>query len=170
MGDAFKEFKGVLPAGSFIGWDCSNVVSAYSMFQEWSQEVLDLTGLSFPNTPNCGHMFNNWYTTSNLTTIHFGNMSFEGTTTMTQNGNLNFYNHKKLTTLTGTVRFSKNCDIGIGHSPLTVESAMVIINGLPELNEEDDVRVVWLKKSTVDSLSEGQIAVCTSKGWTINPM
>lgn len=41
---------------------------------------------------------------------------------------------------------------------------MVIINGLSDVEE---TRILQLKAETYDSLSEEQIAVATSKGWTV---
>ena len=47
---------------------------------------------------------------------------------------------------------------------LTAQSAMVFINGLATVTEK---RTLALKASTYDSLTPEQIAIATSKGWTV---
>ena len=48
--------------------------------------------------------------------------------------------------------------------PLTVQSAMVFIDGLATVTEK---RTLALSRTTYDSLTKEQIAIATSKGWTV---
>ena len=55
-------------------------------------------------------------------------------------------------------------DLYLSHSPLTPDSAMVFINGLATVIEK---RTLALSATTYDSLTNEQIAIATSKGWTV---
>ena len=55
-------------------------------------------------------------------------------------------------------------DLYLSDCPLTADSAMVFINGLATVTEK---RRLSLSATTYDSLTPEQIAIATSKGWTI---
>ena len=55
-------------------------------------------------------------------------------------------------------------DLDLSFSPLTPDSAMVFINGLATVTEK---RTLHLSRTTYDSLTNEQIAIATSKGWTV---
>ena len=74
-----------------------------------------------------------------------------------------FFDCTSLTDIGGGINGIK-LDLDLSSSPLTNDSAMVIINGLSDVEE---TRILQLKAETYDSLSEEQIAVATSKGWTV---
>ena len=55
-------------------------------------------------------------------------------------------------------------NLGLENAPLTAQSAMVFINGLATVTEK---RRLSLSATTYDSLTNEQIAIATSKGWTV---
>ena len=55
-------------------------------------------------------------------------------------------------------------DLYLSDCPLTSASAMVFINGLATVTEK---RTLALSRTTYDSLTPEQIAIATSKGWTV---
>ena len=55
-------------------------------------------------------------------------------------------------------------DLYLSDCPLTADSAMVFINGLATVTEK---RRLSLSATTYDSLTPEQIAIATSKGWTV---
>ena len=55
-------------------------------------------------------------------------------------------------------------DLYLSDCPLTTQSAMVFINGLATVTEQ---RRLTLSRTTYDSLTPEQIAIATSKGWTV---
>ena len=75
-----------------------------------------------------------------------------------------FHSDGLLTNIVG--RFSNiKQSFFIGDSPnLTVDSLMVIINGLATVTEK---RKLTLSRTSYDSLTPEQIAIATSKGWTV---
>lgn len=77
-----------------------------------------------------------------------------------------FYNLPSLETIIGPVTGLHNA-VYLADSPLlTVESAMVIINGLAEVNSSS-AATLTLHASAYNRLTPEQIAVATSKGWRV---
>lgn len=74
-----------------------------------------------------------------------------------------FYNCSSLKNVVGKFEGAK-LDLNLSDCPLTVQSAMVFINGLATVTEK---RTLKLKASTYDSLTPEQIAIATAKGWTV---
>ena len=75
-----------------------------------------------------------------------------------------FHSDNLLTNIVGRFSNIKQSFI-IDYSPnLTVDSLMVIINGLATVTEK---RTLALRATTYDSLTPEQIAIATSKGWTV---
>lgn len=70
---------------------------------------------------------------------------------------------KNLTDIVGPVYNIKD-DLSVGSSPLTNDSAMVLINGLIETSE---AKSFTFSAATYDTLTDEQIAVATAKGWTL---
>lgn len=132
--------------------------SLYNMFQFKSQVTLvNLLNLEYSNCTNFGRMF---FGCSNLQSIVFNpNCTFSNATDL---DNL-FYDCTSLTDVDGRINGIK-LDLDLSYSPLTNDSAMTIINGLSDVEQ---TRILQLKAETYDSLSEEQIAVATSKGWTV---
>lgn len=96
-----------------------------------------------------------------LTTLRVGELSFKDSTTI--NIHDLFAKDTKLTNVVGNITGIRKSFL-LKDCPLTVDSAMVFINGLSEVS---DSKNITFKKSTYDQLTEDQIAVATSKGWTV---
>lgn len=78
-----------------------------------------------------------------------------------------FFGCTALTTVTGSMVIS--CDgrynyIVLKDCPLTAESAMVFINGLQQVSYGSSIS---FKASTYDALTDEQIAIATSKNWSV---
>lgn len=74
-----------------------------------------------------------------------------------------FYNCYSLKNVVGKFEGAK-LDLNLSDCPLTVQSAMVFINGLATVTRK---RTLSLSATTYDSLTPEQIAIATSKGWTV---
>lgn len=99
---------------------------------------------------------------NSVTTVNLGS-NFDLSSVINDSSNV-FGCMTKLTTITGTFKWTTVSDLDVRYSPLTAESAMVLINGLPEI---EDTHILYLKASTFNLLTDEQKAVATSKGWTI---
>lgn len=78
-----------------------------------------------------------------------------------------FYNLPSLETIIGPVTGLHNA-VYLADSPLlTVESAMVIINGLADITDSGRALGLYLHASAYNRLTPEQIAVATSKGWRV---
>lgn len=145
----------------FSGWDTTKVTD-FDCFISASGdhtpelESLDMRSFNTPSVVNFNYMFG---ARTTLKEIKFGILDFASATDV---GNM-FHACNALTTFTGEVRNLK-LSLNLGFSPLTVESAMVFINGLAEVETAETLR---LKSTTYAQLTPEQIAIATAKGWTI---
>lgn len=73
-----------------------------------------------------------------------------------------FYGLTKLANVTGQIICKTN--INLTSCPLTRSSALVFINGLGEVTSTTYIR---FKSTTYSTLTEEDIAIATSKGWTV---
>ena len=74
-----------------------------------------------------------------------------------------FIRDKKLENVVGKFEGAK-INLDLSYCPLTADSAMVFINGLATVTK---TRTLSLSATTYDSLTPEQIAIATSKGWTV---
>ena len=74
-----------------------------------------------------------------------------------------FYSCSSLKNVVGKFEGAK-INLGLSYCPLTADSAMVFINGLATVT---GTRTLSLSATTYDSLTSEQIAIATSKGWTV---
>lgn len=145
----------------FSGWDTTKVTD-FDCFISASGdhtpelESLDMRSFNTPSVVNFNYMFG---ARTTLKEIKFGILDFASATDV---GGM-FHACNALTTFTGEVRNLK-LSLDLGFSPLTVESAMVFINGLAEVETAQTLR---LKSTTYEQLTPEQIAVATARGWTI---
>ncbi len=145
----------------FSGWDTTKVTD-FDCFISASGdhtpelESLDMRSFNTPSVVNFNYMFG---ARTTLKEIKFGILDFASATDV---GNM-LHACNALTTFTGEVRNLK-LSLDLGFSPLTVESAMVFINGLAEVETAQTLR---LKSTTYEQLTPEQIAVATAKGWTV---
>lgn len=157
-----------------VTWiDCTSCQSIYSMFSAACYSVINAGMKNMNQVLECSELFalSLWNVPFNvngdyniLHTINFGS-NFDLRSVINNAGNV-FRGRTKLTTLTGTFKWTSIADLDAGDCPLTADSAMVLINGLPNLS--DTTHNLKLSETTFDSLSEEQIAVATTKGWTVS--
>lgn len=137
-------------------FDTSNVTDMKSMFEQCDLlETLDLSSFDTSQVTNMGWMF---YSCDNLTNLYV-NFNTNNVKVLT---NIFYYSYK-LTNVVGKFEGAKYY-LDLSYSPLTAASAMVFINGLATVTEQ---RTLSLSRTTYDSLTNGQIAIATSKGWTV---
>ena len=137
-------------------FDTSKVTNMSSMFLgNWKLTSLDLTNFDTSKVTSLQYMF---YSDSELIDLY---INFD--VSSVQDFNDIFFGCNKLTNVVGKFEGTKY-DLDFGYCPLTAQSAMVFINGLATVTEK---RTLKLKASTYDSLTTEQIAIATSKGWTV---
>ena len=159
-----SDHPSVLLSVNLTSFNTSKITTMEDMFRcAYKLKELDLTSFDVSNVTNMGYMFAVAHpkttTLSALTTIKFGIWDMVN---VTKNNGM-FNNAVSLTNVTGSIKNMKN-SIDIHYSPLTNASAMVFINGLAEVSA---TRNITFKDSTYDTLSEEQIALATSKGWSV---
>ena len=166
-------------------FDTSKVTDMNSMLQGCSKLTsLDLTNFDTSKVTNMSSMFSNC---RNLTSLDLSNFDTSNVMNMqymfgwcdtlvnlyinfdTSNvTNYNYFNSifirdKKLENVVGKFEGAK-INLSLSDCPLTAQSAMVFINGLATVTEK---RTLSLSATTYDSLTPEQIAIATSKGWTV---
>lgn len=105
---------------------------------------------------DCSYYFN--YCTA--TTLDLSNIKVDNITNMS-----GMFTHcDNLTNVIGTFEGTK-LDLDLHWSPLTTQSAMVFINGLATV---EATKTLKLSATTYDTLTNEQIAIATSKGWTVS--
>lgn len=163
-------------------WNLLKITNIYGMFHSCeSLEDLDLSGIGGNVTDMsyafniCEklkyldlHNFNTSNTTSmlqlfcydeNLETINMSGWDFS----KVQNMNYMFYDCHSLKNIIGPVTGIKK-EFDVWDSPLTRESALVIINGLEQVTAKT---MLWISPETEAQLTAEDIAIATSKGWTV---
>ena len=137
-------------------FDTSKVITINNMFYRCSGLTsLDLSSLDTSNVTDISNMFTynsaleDLYLNLNVLSVsYYGNI---------------FYGCKLLKNIVGKFEGTK-FDLDLFDCPLTAASAMVFINGLATVTEK---RTLKLSATTYDSLATEQIAIATSKGWTV---
>lgn len=131
--------------------------SMFGMFSDCSKlKKVDLSGWHIEDVENVQDAF---CYCKNLTTIKFGYIDFINL----KHTNYMFFRCNSLTDVSGTIK-GLMVNIDLSDSPLTNDSAMVFINGLEQV---DTAKTITFKASTYNTLTDEQIAIATSKGWTI---
>ena len=167
---------------NITNFDTSNVTNMSYMFNGCRLLIeVVLVGFDTSKVTNMSYMFNScsrftslqtrYFDTSNVTDMSnmFGYCDslmnlymYYDTSNVTDMSNM-FVGDYKLENVIGRFEGTK-VDLNLFHSPLTTDSAMVFIDGLATVTEK---RTLSLKASTYDSLTAEQIAIATSKGWTV---
>lgn len=157
-----RDMSGMFAAcGSLLSLDLSNfntqnVKQVKGMFKNcFSLTELDLSNFDTSKTYDFYSMF---YNCRALTTLNLSGLTISGIDMSAM-----FDLCSSLTTVVGPVSGLKR-NLDLHWSPLTTDSAMVFINGLATVTLANTIK---FKKSTYDSLTPEQIAVATSKGWTV---
>lgn len=146
-----------LKTADLAGLDVSGVTSLNQLFYNCQEmTAVDVSGF---DTSNVTNMYGMFFGCSSLTTLDLSNFDTSSVTNMYAM----FSNCSKLTTVTGTITGIK-VSLDLKSCPLTNESAMVFINGLAEVTT---TQAIAFKATTYATLTEEQIAVATSEGWTV---
>ena len=177
---------GKLESVDLSGFDTSNVTNMDGMFDQCKGLTsLDVSNFDTSNVTLFERMF---YGCNNLTSLDISNFDTSkliGLSDMFGGCNrlsdlyLNF-NISNITYSLGSFPYTfsycfslKNVvgkfegtkyDLYLSDCPLTAQSAMVFINGLATVTEK---RRLTLSRTSYDSLTPEQIAIATSKGWTV---
>lgn len=137
-------------------FDTSKVTDMKTMFNQCDLlETLDLSSFDTSQVTDMGWMF---FSCDNLTNLYV-NFNTNNVKVLT---NIFYYSYG-LTNVVGKFEGIKY-NLDLSYSPLNSQSAMVFINGLATVTEK---RTLSLKATTYDSLTNEQIAIATSKGWTV---
>ena len=142
-----------LDLSSFNTANCTDMEEMF--WQCSSLTTLDLSSFNTDRVTNMNGIFDNCF---ELNTIHFGNFN-----SSEADGSTIFQSCGALTTVTGAFEGTRK-DLYLDISPLTNDSAMVFINGLEKVYSTKTIR---FNPFVYDTLTEEQIAVATSKGWTV---
>lgn len=142
-------------------WDMSGTNDAIAVFHGMPNlRTLNFSHKHFKAGCQVAHLFANC---PKLRELILTDVDFTGTISSHE---LPFYNNPSLETIIGPVT-GIAWDVNLGAaSRLTAESAMVIINGLAEVNSSS-AATLTLHASAYDRLTPEQIAVATSKGWRV---
>lgn len=143
-------------------WSTPSLTNAsYAFYMMASLEELDLTGWDVSKVTNFRGMISECYA---LHTLHLGVFDMGSADVDEESGTRQmFWASSKLANVTGEVRnLARGLDLR--HCPLTNESAMVFINGLADVTT---AQTVTFSAATYATLTEGQIAIATAKGWTV---
>ena len=141
-------------------FDTSKVTNMDSMFNYCSSLTsLDVSNFNTSKVTNMYYMFANHRKLTDLY-INFDVRSIKDDT---YNYDGIFYDCSSLENVVGKFEGAKY-DLSLLACPLTAQSAMVFINGLATVTEK---RTLKLSRTTYDSLTPEQIAIATSKGWTV---
>ncbi len=164
-------------------FNTENVTNMSSMFGACKVSTLNVSSFNTENVTNMKQMFMSTYYLTDLDISSFNTSKlvdisnmFDGCSVENLHlGNFNLSNIsdpymmqfafycKKLTNVTGQVSGIK-CNFNISSSPLTHASALVFLNGLAEISSK---RSITFKSTTYDTLTEEDIALATSRGWSV---
>ena len=161
-------YDGGLTSLDLSNFDTSNVTDMGGMFNygnsysdSYSQGLtsLDISNFNTSNVTRMNDMFANHRELADLY------INFDVRSIKDDNYNYNgiFYGCLSLENVVGKFEGAKTYLV-LSDCPLTVQSAMVFINGLATITTK---RTLYLSAKTYDSLTPEQIAIATSKGWTV---
>lgn len=121
----------------------------------------NLNKVNYSNTINklVTTVANNFYDAVNLKEVNFDGCNFDGVT----NGDNMFKGATSLTTLTGTFYNWKITYSNIQVCPLTVDSCVTLFNAL----KDNYKATITIKSSSYSQLTSEQLAIATSKGWSV---
>ena len=192
MSVMFAECYALASVGDLSNWNVGNVTSMAEMFNANLPDPLiltsigDISGWDVSNVTNMGYMFrgctslnelnlSSW-NTSKVTTMYEAFSNFNAGNKYTDfsipkinippiskdcNVDHAFSFNYSLTTIESSGKISKS--LNFQWSPLTHDSAMVLINAL----DSENVGTLTLSTATKETLTEEEIAIATGKGWTI---
>lgn len=157
---AFFLFKNLTQIGSLKFWNTSNVTNMTRMFNCTPVNGLDMKNWDTSKCTNMYEAFGNFnaYTEYGEGISYIKSLCpiYKGTNT-----NFAFWYNRNLTTIedSGTISESVN----FAYSPLTHDSALVLINAL----DAENPGTLTLSTETYATLTDEDKAIATAKGWTI---
>lgn len=156
-GDCSKMFEGLDKLISVTSLpDTSSVTYFKDMFHGCSSlTYLDLSGL---DSSNCHYIDSMFADCTNLSVL-IVDFDFN----MLYYASYAFGGCVSLTTVSGSIRNLK-INIDLSPAPLTNASAMIFINGIVDV---PNTRTITFKSTTYNTLTDEQIALATSRGWSI---
>lgn len=144
----------------FSRFNTKNVTNMQSMFSRCTSLVtLDISSFDMSNVNTMVSMFDRC---SKLQTLIFGNFDISTAEAAGKTYSM-YYDCSALKNVSGNITGIKN-SFSLGDSPLTNASAMVFINGLAEVSA---TKRITFKATTYNTLTEDQIAIATSRGWSV---
>ena len=139
-------------------WNTSNLYNIMYMFRNTNVTELDLSNWNLSKLNRS--LYYLFYQADNLITLKLTNWDFSNIGTV----NYDTFNCKSLVNIIGPIYNIKN-NINLYYTPsLSIDSVMVFINGLTDVTEQ---RTLTLNNTLKKTLTEEQIALATSKGWSI---
>ena len=193
MGWMFSDCHALTSVGDLSKWNVSKVTDMATMFNSNDRSkpsmltsIGDISGWDVANVTNMSYMFrgctsldelnlSSW-DTNKVTTMYEAFSNFNAWDKYTdfsipkinvppipKNCNVDhaFSFDYSLTTIESSGKISKS--LNFQWSPLTHDSAMVLINAL----DSENTGTLTLSAATRETLSEEEIAIATDKGWTI---
>ena len=156
MGGMFNGCRG-LESLNVSNFDTSNVTDMGYMFDQCIRLTsIDLSGSETTKLTSIANMFRECYELKDLY------INFDLKLISEYQMDI-FLSCRSLTNVVGKFNNYKH-NLDLSFSPLTEASAMVFINGLATVTT---TRTLKLSATTYDSLTTEQIAIATSKGWTV---
>lgn len=144
-------------------WDMSSGENLRDMFNAAGIEVLDFSHKRFKEGADLVALCTDM---PRLRELILTDVDFSNTADQTDI-DAYFYKLPSLETIIGPVSGLHNT-VYLAESPLlTVESVMVIINGLADITDSGRALGLYLHASAYNRLTPEQIAVATSKGWRV---
>lgn len=145
------------------GWNLPLLTNIASFFSAFQVQEVDLSDWKFGSSNiTLQGLFSN-YNNTTLKKFSLSNWDFSRFTQITFISTSSYY-YTGLTTIVGPVSGIKvNVNLK-AFSALDVDSVMVFINGLEQV---DTTQTLTLHTNQKNLLTEDQIAIATSKGWTI---
>lgn len=146
-----------LPELNVTSFNTEKVNDMGFMFSQCTKlETLDLSSFNTENVIDISYMF---YQCSKLKSLKLGNFNLRSVTDSEEMFNKCY----ELTDITGSVSNIKT-DLSLTDCPLTRDSALLFLNGVVDVGEK---RTLSFKNTTYSLLQEEDLALATSKGWTI---
>lgn len=163
----FKTNNAVMMNGIFAGCESIKSLDLSSFdtrdvqgFEDMFCLCLSLSELDLSNfdTSNARSMYGMFYSCKNLTSLH---IEFDAAKVRDLRGM--FVGCNSLANVTGFFTNIKD-HIDLQDCPLTVDSAMLFINGLAKVENE---HFILFHTNTYDKLSDSRIQIANDKGWTV---
>lgn len=136
-------------------WDTSNITNMSYMFSETAVSELNVPNWDFSKVTTMQYFFSDRITTFIFSEIDFANIYYTPDT----------WNVSSFKTIKGTMHNLKY-SIKMPYSPLTRDSALVLLNGLADLTGQTS-QTITFSSTTKALLTDDDIAIATKKNWNL---